>query len=150
MNLWLNSDGNLIVGDSGNPILCDTCPCVAGACGTCASSYTIVHTASFLVGAAIVTFTTTPTCTSNTDIATAACVWEGTANVSPLTCGGGVGKVFIAKPAIGLGTAKVIVMDSRGTGCVVCAPAGKDVNSDCPDGDGGKYFTSPTNWFTVT
>lgn len=150
MSLWLNSDGNLIVGDSGAPIICDNCPCVAGVCGTCATSYTITHNGNFLLTTpAVVTFTTTPFCSSYPTIAAAACVWEGIGQSDPLACLADC-IVYLTKPLVGVGTGSIIIFRSGNCSFACSGPVGKDVSTLCPSDSGGKYSIGPTNFFTVT
>ena len=62
VKLWRNSDGKLLVGDEGNPILCDDCPC-GDPCDALASSYTVRFPSAVLhVVTKIYVFTLLPDC----------------------------------------------------------------------------------------
>lgn len=76
MNLWRNTDGNLVVGTNGNPILCDDCPCVDD-CPVSTTSFVVSQTN-------LGTDVFTPTTVTRTawpwiacDSPAGVCVWSG-------------------------------------------------------------------------
>lgn len=77
-NLWRNEDGRLLVGDSGNPILCDDCPCGGGE--MCRDLYSSTYLVNINNGAGTIWEGTvanmTASCIAGGDFPLP-CVWTG-------------------------------------------------------------------------